>query len=97
MNYLVIIPESVYLELQEVSVYYELQQKNLGVKFVQHWETTMLDLKKSPLLYQKKHKQLRTIKVNKFPYLLVFEVIENKIYIYRLTHTKKHPTKTYKR
>ena len=36
-------------------------------------------IKEAPLLYQKKNKQLRTIKLNKFPYLLVFEIIENKL------------------
>jgi hypothetical protein len=57
----------------------------------------MVHLKEAPLLYQKKHKGLRTIKINKFPYLLVFEIIENKIYIFRLTHAKRNPKKVFKK
>jgi hypothetical protein len=97
MIYQVIVPESVYLELKETSLYYESKQKDLGLKFIVNWETAMEHLKESPLLYQKKHKRLRTIKINKFPYLLVFEIIENKIYIFRLTHAKRNPKKLFKK
>jgi hypothetical protein len=97
MNYQVIVPESVYLELKETSSYYESKQKDLGLKFILNWETAMVHLKEAPLLYQKKHKGLRTIKINKFPYLLVFEIIENKIYIFRLTHAKRNPKKVFKK
>jgi hypothetical protein len=97
MNYQVIVPESVYLELKETSSYYESKQKDLGLKFILNWETAMVHLKEAPLLYQKKHKGLRTIKINKFPYLLVFEIIESKIYIFRLTHAKRNPKKVFKK
>jgi len=97
MIYQIIVLESVYLELKEVSSYYESKQKDLGVMFVLSWETAMEHIKEAPLLYQKKNKQLRTIKLNKFPYLLVFEIIENKIYIFRLTNAKINPKKVYKK
>jgi hypothetical protein len=95
--YQVIVPQSVYLELEEVSFYYESKQKDLGIKFILSWETAMDHIKEAPLLYQKKNKRLRTIKLNKFPYLLVFEIIENKIYVFRLTNAKKNPKKIYKK
>lgn len=96
MKYQVIIPESVYRELQEVSGYYEAKQKGLGLKFIASWETAMQHVGEAPLLYQKKKKQLRTIKLNKFPYLLAFEIMGNNIYIYRLTHAQRHPKKIFK-
>lgn len=97
MIYQVIVPESVYLELKETSFYYESKQKDLGLKFILNWETAMEQLKEAPLLYPKKHKRLRTIKINKFPYLLVFEIIGDKIYIFRLTHAKRKPKRIYRK
>lgn len=97
MIYQIIIPESVYVELKEVSSYYESVQKDLGLKFILSWETAMEHIKEAPLLYQKKNKQLRTIKLNKFPYVLVFEIIGNKIYVFRLTNARKHPKKIFKK
>ena len=97
MIYQIIVPESVYLELKEVSSYYESKQKDLGLRFVLSWETAMEHIKEAPLLYQKKNKRLRTIKLNKFPYLLVFEIIENKIYVFRLANAKRNPKKIFKK
>lgn len=51
MNYQIIVPESVYVELQEVSSYYESKQKDLGLKFILNWETAMQHLKEAPLMY----------------------------------------------
>lgn len=96
MIYQVIIPESVYLELEEASTYYESKQKGLGLKFIESWETAMQHLGGAPLLYQKKRKQLRTIKLSKFPYLLAFEIIESKVYVYRLSHATRNPKKIFK-
>lgn len=97
MIYQIIIPESVYLELKEVSSYYEFKQKGLGLKFILNWETAMEHIKEAPFLYQKKNKQLRTIKLNKFPYLVIFEIIENRIYVFRLAHAKRNPKKVFKK
>jgi hypothetical protein len=54
MIYQIIVLESVYLELKEVSSYYESKQKDLGIRFVLSWETAMEHIKEAPLLYQKK-------------------------------------------
>ena len=97
MIYHIIIPENVYEELNEAALYYESKQKNLGVKFILEWEAAMLRLKRSPQLYQKKHKQLRGIKTGRFPYLMIFEIESDKIYLYRLIHSKKNPKKIFKK
>ena len=96
MIYQIVIPESVFEELNEATLYYEFHQKGLGLKFVLNWETTMGHLKKSPLVFQRKHKQLRSIQMSRFPYILVYEVIENKIYIYRLIHAQRNPKTIFK-
>ena len=54
MIYQIIVLESVYLELKEVSSYYESKQKDLCIRFVLSWETEMEHIKEAPLLYQKK-------------------------------------------
>lgn len=96
MRYHVVIPESVYLELQEISIYYESKQKGLGLKFIISWETAMQHLGEAPLLYQKKQKSLRTIRLTRFPYILVFEIIKQKIYIYRLIHAQRQTKKIFR-
>ena len=96
MIYQIIVPESVYEELNEAALYYESKQKDLGVKFVLNCEITMVQLKKTPEIYQRKHKQFRTIPMNAFPYLLVYEIQDNKLIIYRLIHGKRNPKTIFK-
>ncbi len=97
MIYQVIIPESFYEELEEAVVYYGSKEIDLGLAFILNWESAMEQLKKTPLHYQKKNKELRTIKISKFPYLIVFEIIETKVYVYRLISGYKNPKKIFKK
>ncbi len=97
MNYEVIVPESVYLELRKEAKYYESKAENLGVSFILMWTESMAQIKKAPLMFQKKHKQLRSIKMQRFPYLLIFEVQDNKVTVYRLIQAKKSYRKIFKK
>ena len=97
MKYEVIIPESVYSELAAEAGYYEAKQENLGLSFILMWEEAMKQLQQNPLMFQKKQKQLRSIKFQRFPHLLIFEVIENKILIYRVVQGQKNPKQIFKK
>lgn len=67
MIYQVIIPESLYDELEDAVEYYKTKEIELALAFILKWENAMEQLKRTPLHYQKKHKELRTIKISKFP------------------------------
>ena len=93
----IIIAESVYLELNEAAMYYESKQLDLGLKFILDWEEATHHLKVSPLLFQKKHKQFRSIQLKYFPYVLIYEIEGMEIYVYRLSHSHRNPKKIFKR
>ncbi len=97
MRFLVIIQEDVYKELNEVFSYYEERQTDLGVKFLDDWEQAMDRLEERPFIYQVQKKQFRTIKLDRFPFLIVYKVEEGEIIIYKLIHCKKNPAKRYKK
>ncbi|MBK6836194.1 MAG: type II toxin-antitoxin system RelE/ParE family toxin [Bacteroidetes bacterium] len=97
MIYQVIIPESLYSELEEVVEYYKSKEIHLALNFISKWESAMEQLKHTPLHYQKKNKEFRTIKINRFPYLLVFEIIGAKVYVYRLINAHKNPKTIFKK
>lgn len=93
----VIITEGVYVELNEAALYYESKQFDLGLKFVIDWQDAMNQLKVSPLLFQKKYKQFRSIQLKHFPYVLIYEIEDAEIYVYRLTHSRRNPKKVFKK
>ena len=97
MIYQVILLESVYEELNEIAFYYEERKTDLSIEFLADWEASMSQLNKHPLIFQIKHKQLRSIQLNKFPFLVVFEIIEKRVVVYRVVHVKRNPKKVYKK
>jgi hypothetical protein len=97
MNFQVVIPESVYEELNDVASYYEQLQENLGVKFLNDWEYTMNQLSASPLMFQKKFKQFRVIQFSRFQFLIIYEIDKLDVVVYRLIHAKRNPNKRFKK
>jgi hypothetical protein len=96
MNFLIVIPERVCEQLDSAFVYYEEKQAGLGIKFLDDWENTMDHLEKRPFIYQLKYKQFRTIQFNRFPFLVVFKIVENSIILNNIIHSKRSVARRYK-
>ncbi len=97
MIYEVVVLESVYDELEEAALKYQEIRDDLGLSFFDKWNLALEYLEKNPLYFQKKSKQLRTIKLDRFPFLIVYEVIKNNVYVYRLIRAQKEPKKIFKK
>lgn len=95
MNYTLIVYDSVADEVEAAALYYESQQIGLGLRFLNDWETALDTLAKLPLGYQKKYRSFRQIQLQKFPYLIMFEIEDKLILIYRIINAKQHPAKRY--
>jgi hypothetical protein len=89
----VIVIDPVADEIQEAVDYYKGKQESLGAQFFSAAKKTLQSLENDALLYQEKYKDVRCIKVKKFPYLIHFKVNEksNTVYIYALICTHKNP------
>jgi hypothetical protein len=93
MNYKLEILSIVYEDIKEISVWYDHQKTGLGTSFRKSLYSQLEKIKKSPLGYQEKYKQIRQSLVDKYPYNINFKVfeIENKIVVYGVTHTSRDP------
>ena len=88
--------ESVYSEILEAALYYENKQEGLGQKLYDNFENILLEIEKRPLTFQKTRNNYRHALLSRFPYLVIFHIYENKILVFKLIHSKKHPSKRYK-
>lgn len=95
MKYQLQILEEVYEEIEEAADYYFLQQPGLEMKLFRDWERAVLDILESPEGFQKQRKNFRQILLQNFPYIIVYEILDSKIIIYRFINAKKHPVKRY--
>ena len=84
-------------QLAEAFLWYEQQQENLGMKFLEEWENTTTYIAEHAESCQKKYKEFRQAILKHFPYLIVYEIEGNSVIIYSIINAKRHPSKRYKK
>ncbi|WP_185207754.1 type II toxin-antitoxin system RelE/ParE family toxin [Chryseobacterium sp. C3] len=92
MIYELIIQEEAGLEILEAYIYYENAQKGLGEKFMKQLNKYFVRIQNYPKHFEIK-KNYREAFVQKFPYLIIFDIIDNKIIILSVFNTHQNPTK----
>ena len=71
--------------------WYEAQKKGLGEEFLQELETFYLKLQSHPEYFHKIKKNFRQIALNRFPYVIVYELIKSEVVVFAVFHTKRNP------
>ena len=84
-------------ELAIAAIYYESLSEGLGIKFLDAWEVTAAIIQKNPLGFAVRKRNFRQALLRKFPYLVIFEVLENTVVVYGIIRAMKHPSKRYKK
>ena len=81
------------LEILEAFDWYELQREGLGVEFLDELELFYTSLLRNPSSYGYYDRPIRQGKINRFPYLVVFEIFEDSVVVYSVFMSKQDPTK----
>lgn len=83
--------EPAVIELEDAIQYYELELKGLGRKFLDEvLETTEL-ISLFPQLFSKNSEHTRRAVLRKFPYNLIYSILNVKIYIIAVAHQNRTP------
>ncbi|HYG52842.1 MAG TPA: type II toxin-antitoxin system RelE/ParE family toxin [Flavobacteriales bacterium] len=77
--------------------WYEEQQKGLGHRFLDCLQKTGDSLKKVPFGFQNKYKTTQESTVHPFPYVIIYTIENNIVYVNSIFPTKMHPQKKYLR
>jgi toxin ParE1/3/4 len=91
MQYELILQPEAIQEIEIAHEWYEHQKMNLGQAFIEELELSLAKIEKYPHQYGFANKWVRKVKLNKFPFNIIFEVEEDKIYVYSVLHTSKKP------
>ncbi len=83
-------------DLERGKKWYNTKQPGLGKKFVDYVFDYADDLKKYPHTFSSKYKNTREIYIKKYPYILIYSVEEQIIFILRVFPCKTEPGKKYK-
>ena len=79
-----------------LNYYYEISPK-LEKRFLSHIDKQFNDILQAPKTFQFETKTSQKVIMNKFPYIIIYEQIENLIIILAIFHTKQNPNKLTKR
>lgn len=96
MSYTVVITTLAYYDLEDAVVYYECKVNGLGRRIELDFWKSVDAIKKSPLGYRTRYVFYRQTMLKKFPYAIIYELLNGKIIIYRVAHLKVQPEKRFK-
>ena len=95
MAFTVIVKEEAHQDTFDAFWYYEDKQKGLGERFLDVLEQTYQSLINHPEHYgyisEDTQKILRDVKLDKFPFVVVYEIIEKEVVIYAVHNTYTNP------
>ena len=79
------------IELDDAIEYYELQLTGLGRRFFNEVIETIDLITQFPQLWAQNSEHTRKAVLKKFPYNLVYSILNNKIYIIAVAHQNRVP------
>jgi plasmid stabilization system protein ParE len=91
MAYKISITPTAFNDLQHAIDYYELQQKGLGKRFYNAATKRLATLKNTPTAGSYMYDTVRFRTIDKFPYIALYEIINNTVFIYRVFNTNQNP------
>lgn len=83
-------------DLQDAISWYETQQEQLGVRLIMEVRKAIQLIVKNPKHYKKVAKEYRQLKIDIFPYIIIYEYINEKVVVYRIFHTSRNPKHKYR-
>lgn len=81
------------VEILEAYDWYELQREGLGAEFLSELEVFYDGLLRNPNSYGYYDEPVRQGKINRFPYLIVFEIFDESVVVYSVFMTRQNPGK----
>lgn len=80
-------------DVDEAVLWYEEQKKGLGQQFASRLEEALYLLETSPKLYAEIYKNVRSLMLKQFPYLVFFSVSDSakEVHIFAVVHSSRNP------
>ena len=79
-------------DLLQAEEWYDQQEPGLGQKFLKNVSETIDRLLQNPFLYYVRHRrgQVRWLYTHRFPYRIIFRVVDNTVIVYAIIHGARH-------
>ncbi len=89
MSFNLVLQSEAVIDIQEAFEWYEGQKPELGLEFITEIKEGFEKICNHPLYYSAINNRFRRLKINRFPYLIVYELDELSVLIVAIKHTSK--------
>ncbi|GEO11729.1 type II toxin-antitoxin system RelE/ParE family toxin [Segetibacter aerophilus] len=89
MSYNIIVQTEAILDIQAAFEWYEEAKDGLGFDLINEIETCYHKISIHPQHYGFTTRNYRSIRTRRFPYQIIFEIIDDKIFVYGFFHCKR--------
>lgn len=90
MKYKIILLPKAYEDIKEINAFYKKINIELAKRFNTNFKIEIKNMANNPLLFQVRYDlTFRVVKINDFPYLIHFELLENNIIINAIYHSSR--------
>ncbi|WP_345766683.1 type II toxin-antitoxin system RelE/ParE family toxin [Chryseobacterium endophyticum] len=93
MNYSLVLSPNAETDLAEGKLWYENKQLGLGEKFLQQVNLYFSKIQDYPKHFPVRRGNLSEAYIKKFPYLIIYQIIDKEIVIFSVFKTHQNPTK----
>lgn len=87
MSYILEIKHEANLEIVQAYLYYEEKRLGLGEEFLEHLDTYFERITANPTHFPQKRKPYREAFIKRFPFIIIYEMIKDKVIVYSLFNT----------
>lgn len=91
MPHAIIIEAAAKADLADASQYYEKQQEGLGIRFLEEVQEFLSIAAERPRAYAVLHRNVRSVRVPRFPYLILYRFDDTTIYVLGVMHGAQNP------
>lgn len=97
MEYKVLIRPEAEKDLAAAFLWYENKRRGLGHDFMLRVDAGLLFIARNPMVFAPGYKGTRNNFIKRFPYKIIYHVIENLIVVLGIIHSKRNPSLVQKR
>lgn len=91
MEYSIIFYKDSKQDIIEIVKWYDLKSVELSNRFILQVDEAINKIRTSPEAFSYLYKDIRKIKLRKFPYMIFYKIEKHTIHIYGVIHTKRNP------
>lgn len=93
MAFNILLSKKASIEIENTIEYYMLINKKLGERFYSEFLENLNYIRINPFLFQIKFDPFREVPLKTFPFVIVYEIIDNSIIVNAVFHTSRNPEK----